>query len=60
MQHRDADRGEKIDDLAVFGKAGMERGGVSGQYRREAPELVEQFVDDCAAMRQAERRQQPF
>jgi hypothetical protein len=60
MEHRDPHREQEADDIAVLWQAGMERGGLGGEDRRDAAELVEQLVDDRAGVRRTKRLQQPL
>ncbi|KRB79425.1 hypothetical protein ASE00_20180 [Sphingomonas sp. Root710] len=60
MEHGHPHRDEEGGDAAILGQAGVQRGGVGGQDRGDAAELVEQFIDDRAGVRVAERGQQPF
>ncbi|MGC6331776.1 hypothetical protein [Rhizorhabdus sp. FW153] len=60
MKHRHTHRHQQVGDKAVFRQAGVQLGRVGCQDRRQCAELVQQLVDDRAAMGQAQRLDQRF
>jgi hypothetical protein len=58
VEHRHTHRHEQVGDKAVLGQAGVQLGRVGCQDRRQRAELVQQLVDDRAAMGQAQRLDQ--